>query len=146
MQIKDVIRALAPQHFGGNRGAEVMSWCLHRLPQELSEAQRTLVFQILLKVADLGHLSAPMPIHKARHPAFPLSVCLQDVGHLMACTAGRLTLTTVPESKGCFLAMVLTMSVDITCHCPLLEVMCSHVHAIRSHQVMLLAPHGARSY
>ena len=53
---------------------------VRRLPDELSEAQRTLVFQIVLKVADLGHLTAPMPIHKASQN--PLISVLNLVRHV----------------------------------------------------------------
>ena len=37
---------------------------LCRLPAELPEASKTLVLQMVLKIADLGHLSHPMPLHK----------------------------------------------------------------------------------
>lgn len=35
-----------------------------RLPPEMNEAQKVLALQMVLKVADLGHLTAPLPIHK----------------------------------------------------------------------------------
>ena len=44
--------------------ARTYAQMLHRLPAELPEASKTLVLQMLLKIADLGHLSHPMPLHK----------------------------------------------------------------------------------
>lgn len=37
---------------------------LCRLPLDLPEAQRVLMLQLMLKIADLGHLSHPHEVHK----------------------------------------------------------------------------------
>ena len=58
---------------------------LRRLPAALPEANKTLVLQMILKVADLGHLSHPMPLHKVcartHHPT-----PVMQVGPASSCT------------------------------------------------------------
>lgn len=45
-----------------------MLYVVCRLPMDLPEAHRVLILQMLLKVADLGHLSHPFALHKVPFP------------------------------------------------------------------------------
>lgn len=47
-----------------------------RLPPELPEAHRVLILQMVLKVADLGHLSHPHDLHKVCSLQHLWSACL----------------------------------------------------------------------
>ena len=45
---------------------------MRRLDLDLPEAQRVLVLQMVLKIADLGHLSHPFALHKVLRLLFRL--------------------------------------------------------------------------
>ena len=54
------------------RGPFKVSSSLRRLDLDLPEAQRVLVLQMVLKIADLGHLSHPFALHKVLRLLFRL--------------------------------------------------------------------------